>query len=67
MHTFENCREDVEDLAVQYVLKRLEGKAQAAFETHIHSCAKCKRVVSMTETIVTALRDATAEHPPATE
>jgi len=59
MQTFEGCRPDVEDISVQFVLKRLQKEDLDRFEDHLTACANCRAVVSLTRTIVQALRDAT--------
>lgn len=57
----QRCPDDVEDQAVRYLGKRMLDKEAAAFESHVAECAQCREVVSATEVLIQALRDATSE------
>lgn len=61
MRTFEDCPEDVEELAIQYTLKRMSAQAANDFESHCAQCAACREELVRVRTIVQALGDATAE------
>jgi hypothetical protein len=55
------CPDDVEGYAIQHLLGRLLPDQSNAFQHHISTCSDCADVVSQTETIIQALRDATAK------
>jgi hypothetical protein len=56
-----DCPDDVEGYAIQHLLGRLLPDESRAFQLHISTCPNCADIVDQTETIIQALRDATAK------
>jgi hypothetical protein len=59
--TRSHCPDDVEGYAIQHLLGRLSPDESHAFQQHISTCSQCTDIVNQTETIIQALRDATAK------
>lgn len=54
--TFSICPQNVEDLAEEYCLGRLESEAAEAFEDHYITCPACAVIATETIAFIEAFR-----------